>query len=169
MPILNVIVALLLAAIIKPRRMSAPELSTLMKIVGMVNLGVLCVLLWFVPFRINLAFWVGMGVVVIGHVINGLACGAMREHQEKRKAVVDWGIYGIVRHPHFLHGVVTSLGVIIMGWRLSTIYAILWIYFGLSLIYTWSAVLMEETRTAEKLGQDYEDYMRRVPRHFLIT
>jgi len=121
MPILNVILATVLAAIIKPKRMNAPELSTPMKIVGVMNLAALCAVLWFISFRINLAFWIGMGVVVSGHVVNGLAYSAMREHHEKRKAVVDWGIYGVVRHPHFLHSVLTSLGVIIMGWRLSAI------------------------------------------------
>lgn len=167
-PILNVAVATLLAVIIRPKRMSGPELSKPMKIVGVASLVILCVLLWFVPFSINLPFWIGMGIVIFGHALNGLAYVAMREHPEKQKAVVDWGIYRISRHPHFLHSLLTSLGVIVMGWRLSTMYVILWVYFGFSIVYTRSAILMEENRTAERLGEEYEDYMRHVPRHFLI-
>ena len=167
-PVLNAIIAAVLAVIIKPKRMGNLEISRTMKVVGIMNLVILCVLLWFIPFSLNLALWIGICIVAFGHVLNGLAYSAMREHPEREKAVVDWGIYRISRHPHVVHSVITSLGVIVMGWRLSTMYIVLWVYFGFSLLYTRAAILMEERGTAEKLGQDYEDYIKRVPRYLLV-
>ena len=42
-PVANIVIAFLLAAIIKPKRMSGPELSKPMKIVPMISLIGLCV------------------------------------------------------------------------------------------------------------------------------
>ena len=168
-PILSAIIAYLLALIIKPKRMTAPELSKPMTILSMISLFVFIALTWFVSFSINLAFWIGICIIVFGHVVNSLAYSAMREHPEKKKVVVDWGIYKITRHPHFMHGVITTLGAIVMGWNWSSIiYIILWVYLVLEIIFTHFATLMEEKRTAEKFGQEYVDYMKMVPRYLLV-
>ena len=107
--------------------------------------------------------------MVFGHLVNGLAYSAMREHPEKKKVVVDWGIYRISRHPHILHGMITQVGVIVMGWNIkSTVYIILWGYFVLHIIMTHFGALREEKINIEKFGQEYRDYMKRVPRYFLI-
>ena len=136
---------------------------------SLISFIVFIVLLWFVSFSINLAFWIGLGIIVLGQVVFGLSCSAMREHPEKTQAVVDWGIYKITRHPHFMHGVITTLGAIVMGWNWSsTAYIILWIYLVLDVIMSHFYMLMEEKRNVEKFGQWYEDYMKRVPRYFLI-
>ena len=168
-PIASMLVTLLLAWVIKPKRMSGPEIGKPMQIVSIISFIGLCVWLWFVPFSINLAFGIGIGIIVFGQVVFGLSCGAMREHPEKKKVVVDWGIYKVTRHPHFLSNVITTLGVIVMGWNAgSIIYLTLWAYFVLNVIFTHFAILMEEKRTAEKFGQEYEDYLKRVPRYFPI-
>ena len=167
-PILNMVIGLLLTWIIKPKRMSTPELSKPMMILSCISFIIPIVLMWFVPFSINLAFWIGIGIIVFGHVLNSLAYAAMREHPEKKKAVVDWGIYKFTRHPHFMHGIITTLGAIVMGWNWnSIIYIILWVYLVLDIIFNHFAILMEERRTVDKLGQEYEDYMKRVPRYIL--
>jgi len=127
------------------------------------------VLTWFVTFSINLAFWIGVGIIVFGEVVFALGYSAMREHPEKKKAVVDWGIYKVSRHSHVLAGIITDLGAIIMGWNLkSMIYLILWVYFILYVIISHLGVLSEEKINIEKFGQEYKDYMKRVPRYFLI-
>jgi len=168
-PILNMILGFLLAWIIKPKRMGGPELSKPMMTLSMISFFVFIVLAWFVPFSINLAFWIGAGIIIFGHLVNSLAYSAMREYPEKKQVVVDWGIYKVSRHPHFLHGVITTLGTIVMGWNTeSIVYLFLWVYFILDAIFTHFATLMEEKRTAEKLGREYVDYMKRVPRYFLI-
>ena len=168
-PLINMIIAFLFVWLIKPKRMGSPEISKPMKIGFLISFVGLCVWLWFVPFSINLAFWIGICIIVFGHVVNSLAYVAMREHLEKKQAVVDWGIYKVTRHPHFHHGVITTLGTIVMGWNTgSIVYMLLWAYFVLSVIFNHFSTLQEEKGTAKKLGQEYADYMKRVPRYFLI-
>ena len=58
----------------------------------------------------------------------------MREHPEKKKTVVDWGIYKVSGHFHILAGIICLLGVVIIGRRASAMYAILWVYFVAYLI-----------------------------------
>lgn len=168
-PILNMILAFLLAWIMKPKRLGGPEISQSMKAGSLISFVVLCVWLWFVPFSINLAFWIGISIIIFGHKVNGLAYSAMREHPEKKQVVVDWGIYKVSRHPHFNHGVITTLGTIVMGWNAgSVVYLFLWAYLILDIVFNHFAILQEEKRTAVKFGQEYVDYMKRVPRYFLV-
>ena len=123
------------------------------------------VLTWFVIFSINPAFWIGLGLIVFGEVVFALGYLAMREHPEKKQAVVDWGIYKVSRHSHVLAGIICLLGVIVMGWNPSSIiYIILWVYFVLYVIMSHFGVLNEEKLNVERLGQEYVDYMKRVPR-----
>ena len=168
-PILSAIIAYLLSVIIKAKRMTGPEIGKPMMILSMISFFVFCALLWFVSFSINVAFWIGIVIIVFGHVVNSLAYSAMREHPEKKKAVVDWGIYKVTRHPHFMHGVITTLGVIVMGWNPgSMVYMFLWLYFVLNVVFNHFAILREEEGTAKKFGQAYVDYMKRVPRYISI-
>ena len=120
-------------------------------------------------FSINLTFWVGLGIVVFGEVVYALGYIAMREHPERKQAVVDWGIYKISRHSHVLAGIICLLGVIVMGWNTSSIiYIILWVYFVLYVMLSHFSVLNEERLNIERFGQEYADYMKRVPRYFLV-
>jgi len=169
LPVLTFLISFLLSVIIKAKRMKMPELTRFMQIVQLVSFVGLCVLLWFVPFRINLAFWVGIGIIAFGQIVYALGYMAMREHPEKKKTVVDWGIYRFSRHSHILAGLITTLGVIVMGWNFSSIvYVILWLYFVLDIAFTHHMIQYEEKVNVEKFGSEYEDYMRRVPQYILF-
>ena len=136
-------------------------------IFGLIEFVGMCILMWFVIFNIDLAFWIGICIIASGQVVFGLGYSAMREHPEKKKAVVDWGIYKISRHPHLLAGMMTNLGTIIIGWNIqSTMYIILCIYFAFSIIMTHFAILSEERMNIQKFGQVYQIYMKSVPRYF---
>jgi protein-S-isoprenylcysteine O-methyltransferase Ste14 len=168
-PIVNLIVSMILFKIIKGTRMSRVGPDTFWVVVYFAELILWCVLLWFVPFRINPAFWVGIAIIIFGHVVFALGYSAMREHPEKKSAVVDWGIYSISRHSHVLAGKITTLGAIVMGWNFNaTIYIVLWVYFVVDMIVTHFAVISEEKKIIEELGHEYRDYMKRVPRYFGI-
>jgi len=92
---------------------------------------------------------------------------AMREHPEKKQAVVDWGIYGVSRHSHVLAGMICMLGTVVMGWSPgSVVYILLWVYFVLYVIMGHFGVLNEEKLNVKRLGQEYAEYMKRVPRYF---
>ena len=168
-PILSMIISFFLGWVIKAKRMGGPEGGKPWMIGSLISFIVFIILLWFVSFSINLAFWIGLGIIVLGQVVFGLSCSAMREHPEKKQAAVDWGIYRVTRHPHVLAGMITVLGAIVMGWNTASVmYLILWVYFVLDVIMSHFYILMEEKRNVEKFGQEYEDYMKNVPRYFLI-
>ncbi|MBA7678860.1 hypothetical protein ES703_87138 [subsurface metagenome] len=167
--ILWFIISWLLFGIIRAKRMSGPGPSRSWVIAFWISFIVGWVLTWFVTFSINLAFWIGLSIIVFGEAVFALGYIAMREHPEKKQAVVDWGIYKASRHSHVLAGIICLLGVIVMGWNLeSIIYIILWVYFVLYVIMSRFGILNEEKLNIERFGQEYEDYMKRVPRYFLI-
>ena len=168
-PILNFILSMLLFRIINAKGMTGPGPRKPWAVVYFIRLIVLCVLMWFVSFSIDLAFWIGISIIVFGQVVFALGYIAMREHPEQKKAVVDWGIYGVSRHSHVLAGEITTLGGIVMGWNFnSTIYVILWVYFFVDIILTHFAVLSEEKINIGRFGREYEEYMNNVPRYFMI-
>ncbi len=125
--------------------------------------------MWFVPFSINSAFWIGLVIIAAGEAVYALGFMATREHPEKKKVVVDWGIYKVSRHSHVLAGIICLLGAIVVGWNpISVMYMILWLYFVVYVILAHLYVLSEEKTNIEKFGKEYEDYVKRVPRYFLI-
>jgi protein-S-isoprenylcysteine O-methyltransferase Ste14 len=168
-PILNFIVSMLLFRIINAKRMTSPGPRKIWAVVHFIRFIVLCVLMWFVPFRIDLVFWIGIWIIVFGQVVFVLGYMAMREHSERNKAVVDWGIYRVSRHSHVVANEMTTLGAIVMGWNFSsTVYVILWVYFFAGIILSHFGVLSEEKLNIEKFGPEYEAYMKRVPRYLLV-
>ena len=125
------------------------------------------VLTWFIHYSINLAFWLGLFIIIFGGIVFALGYMAMREHPEKKQAVVDWGIYKFSRHSHVLAGMICVLGLVIMGWGSTSVaYILLWVYFVLYVIMGHFGVLNEEKLNVKRLGQEYADYMKRVPRYF---
>ena len=128
------------------------------------------VLMWFIPYSIDMAFWIGLGIIVLGLIIVSLSAIAAREHPEKKQAVVDWGIYRVSRHPQGLSDLISHLGAVIMGWNPnSVIYLILWVYLVLYASLMHLALLKEEKLNVKKFGQEYADYMKKVPRYFFAN
>jgi len=163
------VISWLLFAIIRAKRMSGPGPSRPWVLAFWIRFIAGWVLTWFVTFSINLAFWIGLGIIVFGEVVFALGYTAMREHPEKKKVVVDWGIYKVSRHSHVLADIICLLGVIVVGWNpASILYIILWVYLVLYLTLSHFSVLNEEKLCIERFGQEYVDYMKRVPRYFLI-
>ena len=163
------IISWLLFAIIKAKRMSGPKPSGPWVLGFWLSFIVAWVLTWFVTFSINLAFWIGIGIIVFGEVVFALGYLAMREHPEKKQAVVDWGIYKVSRHSHVLAGIICLVGMIVAGWSPeSIIYIMLWVYFVAYIVLSHFGVVNEEKRNIERFGQEYVDYMKRVPGYFLI-
>jgi protein-S-isoprenylcysteine O-methyltransferase Ste14 len=158
------IVSWTLYGVLKAKRMGAPTGRAWMLFFWIAFI-VGWVLMWFIPFRINAAFWIGLAIIGLGEVLYALGFLAMREHPERKKAVVDWGIYRASKHSHIMAGDICLFGTLIVGWAASTIYGILWIYFTLYLIVSHFYVLSEEKANIKKFGKEYEDYMKRTPRY----
>ena len=157
----------LLYGIIKAKRMGGPGPSRRLQMVFNIVLVAGWVLTWFIPYGINAAFWIGLGIIILGLIIFSLGFVAMREHPERKQALVDWGIYRVSRHSHVLAGIICLLGTVVMGWNPdSVLYLILWVYFVLDAVISHFGVLNEEKLNVKKFGQEYAGYMKRVPRYF---
>ena len=78
-------------------------------------------------------------------------------------ALVDRGIYSIVRHPQYLAGMLISIAAPLITWH--------WLVVALGIaslgLYWWSAG-QEEEDNLEKFGAAYRDYQQRVPRFNFI-
>ena len=163
------IVSWLLFGIIRAKRMTGPGPSKPWMIAFWTTFIAGWALTWFVTYSINLTFWIGLAIIVFGEVVFALGYIAMREHTEKKETVVDWGIYKVSRHSHVLAGIICILGVVVMGWHPeSTIYIILWVYLVLYVALSHFGVRNEEKLNIERFGQEYVEYIKRVPRYFLI-
>jgi protein-S-isoprenylcysteine O-methyltransferase Ste14 len=166
-PIIDLIISTLLYIIIRAKRMTSEGPSKKWHLYYWLKLFSLSVLLWFITFRINWAFWTGITICLLGYIIFSLGYLAMKEHPEKNKVVVEWGIYHYSRNSHLLASKITTLGIIIIGWNCdSAIYIFLWIYFVIDLILSHFAVLNEEKLNIEKFGYEFVEYMKKVPRYF---
>lgn len=160
------VISWLLFFIIKAKRMSGSGPSRSLLMVFWANFIIGWVLTWFIHYSINLVFWVGLGIIIFGEIVYALGYAAMREHPERKQAVVDWSIYKVSRNSHVLAGNICLLGVVIMGWSPgSIIYILLWVYFILNIALMHVGVLSEEKLNIEKFGQGYVDYMKKVPRY----
>ena len=158
-----------LFSIIKAKRMTSPGPGKPWMIISTINMVVGWALTWFITYSINLAFWLGLAIIVFGLAVFALGYVAMREHPEKKQAVVDWGIYGVSRHSHVMAGLICLLGVVVMGWNPSSVlYIILWVYYAAQFVLSHFGVLSEEKLNIDRLGPEYGEYMKRVPRYLLV-
>jgi protein-S-isoprenylcysteine O-methyltransferase Ste14 len=82
----------------------------------------------------------------------------------KTTALVDSRVYAVIRHPQYLGFILYILALVLMSQHwLSVISGIL----GSALCY--KDTLREEQMSVEKFGDDYRQYMKRVPRmNFLV-
>ena len=73
--------------------------------------------------------------------------------------LVDSGIYAIVRHPQYLAGILMAIALFLIAqhWLIGIL--------GIVLIFIYyQNTYDEEKKVMEKIGSDYEQYMKRVPR-----
>jgi protein-S-isoprenylcysteine O-methyltransferase Ste14 len=166
-PIIDILISTLLYILIKAKRMTSEGSDKTWHIYYWFRFLTFCTLLWFTCFSINFVFWIGLSVMMLGYILFCMGYSAMREHPEKNKPVVDWGIYAFSRNSHIIASKITNLGIIIIGWNPdSTIYSMLWVLFFIDLIITHFALLNEEKNNIEKFGQEFVEYMKKVPRYF---
>ena len=118
-------------------------------------------------FAIGWVFWaIGMVLVMAPIVMfprrGGVAKGKSFVHTTR---LVDTGIYAVVRHPQYLGGVL-ALFVTTLLWYPHWLFAVLGIA-GTIILYL--STKWEEKRLVNQFGDEYREYMKRVPRMDLIT
>jgi protein-S-isoprenylcysteine O-methyltransferase Ste14 len=77
--------------------------------------------------------------------------------------LVDSGLYSIVRHPQYTSGILFSLSLILISqsWLILAIGAV-----AIPLMYV--DIIMADKYEVEKFGNEYENYMKKVPRTNII-
>ena len=117
-------------------------------------------------FIIGCVLWaVGMVLVMAPIVMfprrGGVAKGKSFVHTTR---LVDTGIYSVVRHPQYLGGIL-ALFLTTMLWYPHWLFVVLGVP-GIAILY--ASTPMEEQRLIKQFGDEYRDYMTRVPRMNII-
>jgi len=73
--------------------------------------------------------------------------------------LVDSGLYSIVRHPQYTAGILFSLALILISqsWLIAAIGVLV-------ILLMYVDILMADKHEVEKFGNEYESYMKKVPR-----
>ena len=131
-------------------------------------------LLWFLdaPAGVQLLRYVGGAILVVGIILIILPRFVFRSKgkPEKEKdwiettVVVDTGIYAVVRHPLYLGWLFMYVALILLSQHWLTV--IIGIP-GMVCVYLISR--QEDQRLIEKFGDEYKDYMQKVPRMNLLV
>ena len=115
----------------------------------------------FFPFNII----VGIILLLIGFLLHRASHKVnLQAHQKKEniKKIIINGVYSKIRHPGYVAYIIGYLGVFLIFRSLSMIIPI----FVFSYIFYDSAV-KEEKFLTEKFGEEYRNYMRKVPWKFI--
>ena len=130
--------------------------SILMSILG-INFFLNVIAINLFPPTIEELVVVGYTILGIGALFFVLSIFALR--RKDTNDIVDGKIYGVVRHPMYLGGMVMFLSHIFFGqhWivAINTIMAIVCVY---------ESMRMEDQSNVEKFGDAYKRYMEKVPR-----
>ena len=110
--------------------------------------------------ELRILAWITFG---IGCALVILSIVALRS--KGTEAVIDSGIYAVVRHPMYLGGI--SFYVYMILWAQHWIIAILAIV-GMVCVYL-TMKIEEEERCIERFGDAYRQYMRSLPRANLLV
>ena len=108
------------------------------------------------PFSLRLI--VGLVLVVFGGYMTWVSHEAVFS-EEGSQGLIDWGVYGLCRHPMYLGVVSLFLG---LSFATFSIAAFL-ISVALFILYD-RFTAYEEERLLEVLGEEYREYRRRVPK-----
>lgn len=134
--------------------------NVLMVILGIAFLLNIIVMNLFPP-TIEELVLIGYTILGIGALLFVLSVFTLR--RKGTSNVVDSGIYGVVRHPMYLGGIVMFFSHILLGqnWIVATSTII-----GIACCYL--IILSEDQRNIEKFGDEYRLYMQSVPRVNLL-
>ena len=136
--------------------------SAFFMILLVISLAVNTVFINITPPIIKGLVYVGFALLAAGILLFILAVITLRSKKTGR--IIDTGIYGIVRHPIYLAGMIMFLSHVFLGQHwvvlISTTIAIAGCY----------VIMVDgDARNIEKFGNDYVEYMKKVPRMNFIS
>jgi protein-S-isoprenylcysteine O-methyltransferase Ste14 len=128
--------------------------------------GILDTAFYLPAFIIGWIVWTAGMVLVLAPIImfprrGGVAKGKTFVHTTK---LVDSGIYSVVRHPQYLGGILALFLATLLFYP-HWLFVVLGVP-GILILYF--STKLEEKRLVQQFGEDYEAYMKRVPRMNII-
>ena len=112
------------------------------------------------------AVWILSAVFGIVPIFAFRARGGVEQGKSymRTTALVDSGIYSVVRHPQYLAGVLWSLAMVLLAqtWQIAIMGAV-------TTMLSWLDAVKADRYCIEKFGAEYERYMERVPRLNALT
>ncbi len=116
--------------------------------------------------------YVGWGVALFGLLLPSTTRSTLRRKGNVPKGksflntttVVDIGIYGVIRHPMYLSGIIMSLGMILITqYWLSVVCGVPW------MLLMYASMVSEDHSNVQKFGDSYKHYMKKVPRANILV
>jgi protein-S-isoprenylcysteine O-methyltransferase Ste14 len=98
----------------------------------------------------------------LGLVLIALSIATLASHQEA--GLIEWGIYGIVRHPMYLGGM-----VLFLSWIFFRPHWITVLISSANIAIVYGFILQGERQNITKFGDPYRRYMESVPRVNLLA
>jgi protein-S-isoprenylcysteine O-methyltransferase Ste14 len=130
-------------------------------------LPIIMIFAFYNHYGLDLLVWAGWALLVFSIAIIFMAGGEFRRRGGAPKgesivhttALVDTGIYALIRHPQYLGFMLFVLALMLMSQHWASVIPG---SLGLALFYL--DVIREERMSLDKFGDEYRRYMERVPR-----
>jgi len=115
-----------------------------------------------IPIRLGSLFVIGLFLVGLGVLINGLAMKSFISSNDKLNTK---GIYQFSRNPMYVGGIVLIIGLNVMGWSTSLMNILLLAtsFFMVAMFHY--TILKEEQFLVKKYGKSYQQYLNNIPRY----
>ena len=79
----------------------------------------------------------------------------------KKDSIISSGLYKIVRHPLYLSGIILGIGLVLLSLSASSLSQLIEAVLGIICLFFASRT--EDNYNIEKFGNQYKEYMRKVP------
>jgi protein-S-isoprenylcysteine O-methyltransferase Ste14 len=121
---------------------------------------------------LSYALYIGWAILVFGLLLPSTTRSTLRRRGNVPKGksflhtttVVDTGIYGVIRHPMYLSGIIMSIGMVFITQHwLSIVCGVPW------MLLNYASMTSEDHSNVKKFGDRYKRYMKKVPRANIIV
>ena len=100
-----------------------------------------------------------IGWILLGIGLFLIAASTYTLIRNRGKGLIDWSIYGIVRHPMYVGAILAFL-----SWVFFLPHWLTLLLSSINIVIVYLFILQGERRNIELFGSDYETYMENVPR-----
>jgi protein-S-isoprenylcysteine O-methyltransferase Ste14 len=142
--------------------MKRPVSDYILMSVVVISLVVNTIFINITPPVIKALVYVGLVLLGIGILLLIIAIVTLR--QKGTAKLVDTGIYGIVRHPIYLAAMIMFFSHVFLGQHL-----VVFISTAAAIVSCYLSMVYGDQKNIEKFGDDYVQYMKRVPRMNFAT